>query len=90
MEISARRGLTLRRESKKVPKMDSASPAKPRPALRGWPYLAGGLTVCLCLKHTGFSKFGVLLFDFLVLDLSPNVAIYIVRSDEADGWVHVT
>ena len=29
-------------------------------------------------------------FDFLVLDLFPNVAIYIVRPDEADAGVHVT
>ena len=25
-------------------------------------------------------------FDFLILDFSQNVAIYIVRCDEADGW----
>ena len=30
------------------------------------------------------------LFDFQILDLSPNVAIYIVRPDEADAGVHVT
>ena len=29
-------------------------------------------------------------FDFLVLDLSSNVAIYIVRPDEADAGIHVT
>ncbi len=28
--------------------------------------------------------------DALVLDVYENVAIYIVRSDEADGGVHVT
>ena len=29
-------------------------------------------------------------FDFLILDFPPNVAIYIVRPDEADAGVHVT
>ena len=28
--------------------------------------------------------------DLLIWDFSPNVAIYIVRPDEADAGVHVT
>ena len=69
--------------------MDSASPAQQRPALHGWLYMRGG-AVSVSQTHRIF-KFSILFYYyFLVWDVSQNVAIYIIRSDEADGGVRVT
>ena len=50
----------------------------------------GGGAVSVSQTHRIF-KFSILcFFDFPIWDLSQTVSIYIVRSDEADGGVHVT
>ena len=49
----------------------------------------GGGAVSVSQKRRIFKNSIPLIFDFLIWDLSQNVAIYIVWSDEADGGVHV-
>ena len=49
----------------------------------------GGGAVSVSQKHRIFKISISLIFDFLMLDLSQNVAIYIVWSDEADGGVQL-
>ena len=45
----------------------------------------------VCVSNTqNFQKMIFVFFDFLSFDFPKNVAIYILRPDEADAGVHVT
>ena len=48
-----------------------------------------GAAVSVSPTHRIFKISIFQIVDFLIWDLSQNVAIYIVRCDEADGGVHV-